>query len=153
MIDLETKKRLLGQRTWLVSVAGELDMHSAPDLERELRAALDGGAEVVIVDLAKCDFIDSTALGVLVSTRKELEPTGGRISLITSDSNIRRVFEITGFDRMFTIHATRAASIGATTNGGATSNGGATTNGDSPTRLASQSDRQAAREGAEAATE
>jgi anti-sigma B factor antagonist len=110
---------LLGQRTWLVSVAGELDMHSAPDLERELRAALDGGAEVVIVDLAKCDFIDSTALGVLVSTRKELEPTGGRISLIASDSNIRRVFEITGFDRMFTIHATRAASIGATTNGGA----------------------------------
>jgi anti-sigma B factor antagonist len=147
MIDLEMKKRLLGERTWLVSVAGELDMHTAPDLERELRAALEGGAEVVIVDLAKCDFIDSTALGVLVSTKKKLETSGGDVSLVASDSQIRRVFEITGFDRMFTFHATRAASIGAITNGGAA------TNGDSPTRLASQSDRLAAREWAEAATE
>jgi anti-sigma B factor antagonist len=111
MIDLETDTELLGDGTCVVSVAGELDLYTAPRFEEELRAAFSAGPSAVIVDLTKCEFIDSTALGVLMRTKKALAASADALSLVTSDHNIRKIFELTGLDRMFAIHGSRAAAM------------------------------------------
>jgi anti-sigma B factor antagonist len=97
--------------TSVVSVAGELDAYTAALFEQELRATLNDGVEAVVVDLTKCDFIDSTALGVLVGAHKRFGKSNGAFSLVTADSHTRKVLGITGLDRVFAIHPTRAAAL------------------------------------------
>lgn len=111
MIELKTKSELFGDGTYVVSVTGELDLYSTPQLHSELTSLQPRQVRSVIVDLTECEFIDSTALGVLVKTNKWLSTENVRFSLITTDRNIRRIFEITGFDRMLTIHPSRAIAM------------------------------------------
>ncbi|HEY8409000.1 MAG TPA: STAS domain-containing protein, partial [Gaiellaceae bacterium] len=54
---------------------------------------------------------DSTTLGVLVGGVKRLRTNDGQLSLVCSDRNITKIFEITGLDRVFAIHASRDEAI------------------------------------------
>jgi anti-sigma B factor antagonist len=65
----------------------------------------------VIVDFTDTTFIDSTTLGVLVGGVKRLRTADGELSLVCSDRNITKIFEITGLDRVFTIYSTRDEAI------------------------------------------
>ena len=69
------------------------------------------GATHVIVDLTSTTFIDSTTLGVLVGGLRRLRATDGQLTIVCSDPNITKIFEITGLDRVFdlTEHARRSA--------------------------------------------
>lgn len=74
----------------VVSVVGELDLHTAAELEQMLASL---GDRRVVVDLDGVTFLDSTALGVLLkATTKRREPLG----LVLARGDVRRVFEITG---------------------------------------------------------
>ena len=65
----------------------------------------------MIVDFTDTTFIDSTTLGVLVSGVKRLRTKDGELSIVCSDRNITKIFEITGLDRVFTIYPTRAEAV------------------------------------------
>ena len=111
MIDLRTKAELFDDGTYVVAVNGELDLYSAPQLESELAGLHEKNVQSVVVDLTECEFIDSTALGVLLTANKRLDAAQARLSIVTSDRNIRKIFEITGLDRVLTIHQTRAVAM------------------------------------------
>ena len=102
MLGLMLDTEALSDETAVVSVAGELDMYTAPSFEQELVAALVSGTRRVVVDLSKCEFLDSTALRVLLRTRASLEDKS-RLVLAAPDRSILRVFQITGLERLFTI--------------------------------------------------
>ena len=91
----------------VIAVHGQADLHTAPELRRAITTALDDGAEGLVVDLSEATFIDSMTLGVLLSAVKRLRPGGGKVGIVCSDPHIRRVFEITLLDRVFSIHTDR----------------------------------------------
>ena len=101
----------LGNGVFSVSVAGELDLATAPDLKEALTEVVRNGATGVVVDLSKTSFIDSTTLGVLMGAVKRLRPNGGELVISCHDSNIRKIFEITLLDRVFTIFETPGAAV------------------------------------------
>ena len=107
------------QDTAVIALEGEVDIYSAPQFKEALLAGIEDGATTIIVDLGRVTFIDSTALGVLVSGAKRVQPKNGRLDVVCSDENICRLFEITGLDHVFGIYRTReealrtAASTGA----------------------------------------
>ena len=84
-------------------VGGEVDLSTAPELKELLNGVIDGGREVVLVDLSKATFIDSTTLGVLMGAVKRVRPDGGEVAIACADPNIRKIFEITLLDRVFAI--------------------------------------------------
>ena len=88
------------------SVHGELDLHEAPALEERIAAAIDRGAKLIVVDLTYVTFIDSMALGVLLGAVKELGLRGGSLRLVPNPS-LRRIFEISLLDRVFTLDSSR----------------------------------------------
>jgi anti-sigma B factor antagonist len=107
--DLKTEK--LGEDAYVIALAGEVDLYTAPELKQQLIEVIGAGAKEVVVDLTDTTFIDSTTLGVLVGGVKRLRPNGGKLSLVCSDKNITKIFEITGLDKVFPIHATRAEAV------------------------------------------
>jgi anti-sigma B factor antagonist len=91
----------------VIALTGEVDLYTAPELKHELIRLAEEGAKGVVVDLSETTFLDSTTLGVLISGVKRLSPVGGRLELVVVDRNIAKLFDITGLDRVFTLHATR----------------------------------------------
>jgi anti-sigma B factor antagonist len=87
----------------VLSAAGELDVNTAPELREQLARLINGGARHIAVDLAEISFVDSTALSVLVSALKRLRQADGDLELSSPNPSVRRVFEITGLTRLFTI--------------------------------------------------
>jgi len=109
--DINTEQ--LDEKRYVISLAGEVDLYTAPEFKQQLLEVIAQGAREVIVDLTNTTFIDSTTLGVLVGGVKRLRPNDGQLSLVCSDRNITKIFEITGLDRVFTIHTTREEAIDA----------------------------------------
>ena len=95
----------------VVEVHGQADLHTASDLRTAMAEAIDRGAVSLVVDLSEATFIDSMTLGVLLGAVKRLRPVGGGVSVVCTDPHIRRVFEITLLDRVFTLHSDRAAAV------------------------------------------
>jgi anti-sigma B factor antagonist len=87
----------------VLTAAGELDVNTAPELRERLAGLINAGALRISIDLAAIRFIDSTALSVLVSALKRLRQVDGDLQLVSPIPSVRRVFEITGLTRLFTI--------------------------------------------------
>jgi anti-sigma B factor antagonist len=96
----------LGHGVYTVTVVGEVDLSTAPELKEALGEVLESGAQGVLVDLSQATFIDSTTLGVLMGAVKRLRPAGGELAISCQDANIRKIFEITLLDRVFNIFDT-----------------------------------------------
>ena len=96
----------VGRRA-VLSVAGEVDISTADDL----RAAIETAATRVFeiwVDLSETTFMDSSGLHAMVQARTRLADANLRLALICPDGPVLRVLKLTGFDRMFEIHASRS---------------------------------------------
>jgi anti-sigma B factor antagonist len=96
---------------YVIALAGEVDLYTAPEFKQQLLDVIAKGAKEVIVDFSDTTFIDSTTLGVLVGGVKRLRTNDGQLSLVCSDRNITKIFEITGLDRVFTIYPTRDEAL------------------------------------------
>lgn len=101
----------------VVSVQGELDMNTAPQLERELEAVpADEGGTSLILDLDACEFIDSTGIALLVRSwqRLDREAAGegeGRLIICSPGRQVRRLLEVTGVEASISMYAERDAAL------------------------------------------
>ena len=110
-MNFDVKTEQLGDSSYVISLAGEVDLYTAPEFKQQLLEVIGQGAKHVVVDFSDTTFIDSTTLGVLVGGVKRLRTNEGQLSLVCSDRNITKIFEITGLDRVFTIYPTRSEAI------------------------------------------
>ena len=95
----------------VIALSGEVDLYTAPEFKQRLIDAVTEGARHVVVDLSETTFIDSTTLGVLVGGVRRLRENDGDLSLVCSDRNINKIFEITGLDHVFPISASRDEAL------------------------------------------
>ncbi|HST26546.1 MAG TPA: STAS domain-containing protein [Gaiellaceae bacterium] len=95
----------------VVTVSGDADLYAAANVERELLRLVEQGRRSIVVDLTDATFIDSTMLRVLLNVSKQLRPGGGELLVVCQEHNIRKIFEITLLDRVFTIFDTRDAAV------------------------------------------
>lgn len=87
----------------IVSVGGEVDAATSPQLAAELQRATAAGPRRVTVDLSAVSFIDSTGLGALVAALRHQREAGGDMWLRAPGASVRRVLEIAGLNQVFTI--------------------------------------------------
>jgi len=95
--QLSSRKVDTGERA--VVVVGEVDMATAPALDKEL--ARHRGR--VVVDLRSVVFMDSSGIRVLINHKRRLEETGGQLRLLIATADILRLFELTGLTETFVI--------------------------------------------------
>ena len=88
-------------KTLEISLEGRLDTLTAPELEKELKASLDG-AESLILDFGGLEYISSAGLRVLLSAHKQMLGKGG-MKVKNANEIVREVFDVTGFGDILTI--------------------------------------------------
>lgn len=79
-----------------VRPAGDLDMSTVPDLRDEVTELRRAGFRLLVLDLSKLDFIDSTGLRLVLSLDAESRQDGFELRLVQGGAAIQRVFELTG---------------------------------------------------------
>ena len=84
-----------------IALEGRLDTMTAPELEAELKQSLEG-ADSLVLDFGKLDYISSAGLRVLLSAHKTMSPKGG-MKVTNVNEIVREVFEVTGFADILTI--------------------------------------------------
>jgi anti-anti-sigma factor len=88
-------------RPGLLTVVGDLDIESADTFATLGRRAVEHGDAVLIIDLSKCEFLDSTGIGSLVTVRNAAEDAGARIYLQGESQRVTRVLDIAGLRGYF----------------------------------------------------
>lgn len=86
-----------------IAVRGELDIANADCLRAELGEHFAAGRRVIRVDVGAVEFMDSTALGVLVVATEQYTAAQGSLILSNVPSRVRRLIELSGLDRVLLI--------------------------------------------------
>jgi anti-anti-sigma factor len=97
----------------IVRLAGELDLYNAHEIRETLLEQSGANPERLVVDLSAVDFIDSTALGVLIEARSTMANRRAFV-LAAPAVETRRALEISGLDRHFGLHDTVEDALAAT---------------------------------------
>lgn len=108
-----TSERVDGAR--VVRVSGELDLATHERLGDQLALAAKGN-DPIIVDLSKCEFIDSSGIrALLVGARnageEDAQAGTGRLSIAGPAPQVRRIVEITGLQKAVPVHDTLEAAL------------------------------------------
>jgi anti-sigma B factor antagonist len=109
--QLATRTEQLAGSMYVVSVAGEIDLFTAPPFNAALVGALDAGATALIVDLSDCCFMDSSGLEILIGANKRLNHSGQPVAVVTDHPSVLLPLRITGLDGVLAVHSSRSAAL------------------------------------------
>jgi anti-sigma B factor antagonist len=96
----------------VVRLAGELDLYNAPVVRETLVGLAAERPGRLVVDLEAVEFLDSTALGVLVETRARLGDRDA-FAIASAGVEIARALEISGLARQFHVHGSVEEALAA----------------------------------------
>jgi anti-anti-sigma factor len=97
----------------VIEVHGDLDVHSAPVVERALADAVAFGEGSVVIDLCAVDFIDSMGLRALISAQHRTYECHRALEVICPPGHLRRVFTLTGLSTHLALYPSRQAALAA----------------------------------------
>lgn len=97
----------------VLAVWGEVDAYTAPRMREKILVLVGEGADRLVVDLTRVTFMDSSGLGTLVAAKKRLHSSDKSLCLVLGPDQdmLRRLFDITGLDRVLPIHDSVDAAI------------------------------------------
>ena len=85
-------------------ISGRFDAHQVSQVQQEFDALLTAGARFIILDLTDVNFVDSSALAVMVRGMKRCRERNGELLLCGLRQPVRIIFELTRMDRAFRIY-------------------------------------------------
>ena len=95
----------------VMRLGGELDLYNAEDLRAALDRAMSGAPGRIVIDLSLVEFVDSTALGVLIEARAKLGDDSLRLAAPQPET--RRALQVSGLDRHLPVDDTVEAALSA----------------------------------------
>lgn len=115
-VPFEVQSEELEDGIRVFTVRGELDMSTAPELERALESALASSDVSIMLDLCECEFIDSTGIALIVRTWQRLDRDAGgdgegRLVLCSHNHQVRRLLKITGVESSIAMHEQREQAL------------------------------------------
>lgn len=97
MIDIE-------KMTVVAHIQGEIDHHNVPEIRREIDLAAERyRPENLVLDFDEVTFMDSSGIGLVMGRYKTIKSFGGRISVINTSSQIKKVMKLAGLDHLAVI--------------------------------------------------
>lgn len=88
----------------VLDIGGELDAHTASQLENSLKALIDESKIYIIVNCSGLEYIASAGLGVFMAYIEDVRGMGGDIKLTNMNERVYNVFDLLGFPTLYDIH-------------------------------------------------
>ena len=88
----------------VLDLSGEVDAYTSARFREALLDLVDNGSASVIISMENVEYIDSSGLGALVGGLKRVSERSGKIVLVCNNPQIRKVFEITGLEKVFPLY-------------------------------------------------
>lgn len=95
----------------IITVFGKIDAYQSIKLKDALNEIIDKGSKKIIVNLHDVSFLDSTALGTLISALKKIKNKGGEICITRLQPNVEEIFELTHLNKIFKIFPSNEEAI------------------------------------------
>ncbi len=95
----------------IVTLAGELDMVSAPAVRERLLSLLRPDASRLVIDMSAVRYADASGLAVLVSTQRRAVLLGGTLRLAALRPEVAKVLAVTGLSRRLAAYPTVQAAL------------------------------------------
>jgi len=97
-----------GSDCYVIGIAGEVDLAAIERLSAAIGRG--NGYRLVLLDLAGCEFIDSSAIGMIILANLQMEKEGRRLALLSPGNDVMRVLKMSGLaDRDLVFADERAA--------------------------------------------
>jgi anti-sigma B factor antagonist len=87
----------------VLPLEGEIDLHVSPEVGESLRRMISKKPKVLVVDLAKVTYLDSSGLAVLIEAMQNVQKYGGRFAVAAVQESVRQILEIARLDQVFQI--------------------------------------------------
>ena len=91
------------QRPNVLPLDGEIDLHVSPEVAEELHSMVAKKPTMLVVDLAKVTYLDSSGLAVLIEAMQNVQTYGGKFALANVQESVQHIFEIARLDQVFRI--------------------------------------------------
>ncbi len=101
----------------LVLAEQRLDSANAADFNQELESATESSVRAVVIDMETLNYISSAGLRAIMQAVRRMQQQGGSLALCSLSSDVRAVFETSGFDQLIEIHPSRAEAVAAIATG------------------------------------
>lgn len=95
----------------VIAPEGELDVSNVPELQQAFHQIVNDGSKKVVFDLNNVTYMDSSALGVLVSGLKELRKINGTLKIANLSGNVERIFKLTRLIKFFETYASTDQAV------------------------------------------
>ncbi len=103
-MSLQVKKSYNSEnKYWYVELSGEVDVYTAGQLKDAFTNMIEDKKENIKINAQDLEYIDSTGLGILIGTLKRLKEKDKNIILTNIRSNVKKLLNITGLDKIFII--------------------------------------------------
>ena len=112
-MDIKVNTRPLDSRAYAVEVQGDIDVYTSPRVKETINELIDQGHFNMVINLEGVRYIDSTGLGVLIGALKKVREKSGKIVLICTNPQIRKIFNITGLIKIFDIYKDEEEALGS----------------------------------------
>lgn len=85
----------------VIDLAGELDAYTSSRFREAVIESIENGSASLIISMLSVEYIDSSGLGALVGGLKRASERQGKILIVCDQPQVRKVFEITGLEKVF----------------------------------------------------
>ena len=98
----------------VVSVAGVVDMLTAPELEKAIAEAAKSAPSAVVVDMTDVEFLASAGMGVLIAAQDDLAPAI-KLAVVADGPATSRPLKLVGVTDVVDLYATLDEAVAALT--------------------------------------
>jgi anti-anti-sigma factor len=86
--------------TVTIQITGRFDFAMHQDFSKAYKQ-FPKGAKTFLVDLEKAEYMDSSAMGMLLQLREYSDKDGGGVTLANGNEGVKEILRIANFDRLF----------------------------------------------------
>lgn len=111
-LKIEQADSTVGERAIKVlRLEGYVDAHTFTEFEEELTRLVESGQYSLLLDLEKLTYINSTGLGLLMATFRQVRQHGGDLVIAKMSDKITNIFNLLGFSRLISTYPTEAEAL------------------------------------------
>ena len=106
-MEMDLKINVRGEgKVPVIDLEGEVDAYTAARFREVMIEQIEDGKPNLIINMTKVEYIDSSGLGALVGGLKRASEYQGKLLLVCTEPQVKKVFEITGLEKVFPIFDT-----------------------------------------------